>query len=153
MADIDRIKNEMNHLLTSELVPVIKAERMENNDLLWKVVFKGLEETAYEDGIFTLEFIFPSNYPKQGPEAKFITKMFHPNVRTSDQHVCINLLNSWDNNRTIEDVLLGIFDIMMNPVTNGAYDNEARDLLGKDPDKYYDKVEEYTYQYAQKECY
>ena len=151
MADKNRILNEMNSLLTSENVPVNKVERINNKDDEWKIEFDGPEETAYEDGIFVLEFKFPPNYPIHGPEAKFITPMFHPNVHPKTNHVCINLLNSWDSKRTIEDVMLGIFDILINPSTNGAYDNEATTLLNSDIDKYYDKVEEYTYKYAIRE--
>lgn len=151
-ADIQRIEKEMNDLKTSELVPVTKAERIDNNDLLWKVVFEGPDESPYEDGIFTLKFIFPEDYPTHGPEARFMTPMFHPNVdASSDNHVCINLLNSWDKNRTLEDVILGIYDILLNPLVKGAYHNDARQLLDKDYDEYYDKVEEYTYKYAKKE--
>ena len=61
------------------------------------------------------------------------------------------LLNYWDKNRALEDVILGIFDILLNPLVKGAYDNDARKLLDKDYDEYYDKVEEYTYKYAKKE--
>lgn len=152
MADTTRIKNEMDNLKNSKYISIRKTEKIDNNDLIWKVVFDGPEETAYEDGIFTLKFVFPNNYPQGGPEALFITKMFHPNVREDNQHVCINLLNSWDPQRTIEDVVLGIFDIMINPSTSGAYGNEATKLLNEDNDKYYDKVEEYTYKFAQNEC-
>ena len=54
-----------------------------------------------------------------------MTKMFHPNVREGDQHVCINLLNSWTHPRTIEDVILGIIEIKINPTNVGAYGKEA----------------------------
>jgi len=142
----------MNKLKNIKFISIRKTERIGNNDLIWKLVFDGPEETAYEDGIFTLKFKFPNNYPTNGPEALFITKMLHPNAREDDQHVCINLLNSWVSNRTIEDVLLGIFDIMNNTSMAGAYGNEASKLLGEDNDKYYNKEEEYTYNYAQSGC-
>ena len=153
MADVSRIEREMNYLTRSENVPVNKVDRIGGNNLIWKVVFDGPEATAYEDGIFTLKFVFPNNYPTGGPEALFMTKMFHPNVREGDQHVCINLLKSWIPSRTIEDVILGIIEIMINPTTDGAYSNQASQLLGSDPDAYYDKVEEYTYNYAKSEVY
>ena len=151
MADINRITKEMNDLLNSELVPVNKVERINNNDLIWKVIFEGPDESPYEDGIFILKFIFPNDYPTHGPEARFITPMFHPNVNgNDDQHVCINLLNSWDSNRTLEDVVLGIYDILLNPTYKGGYSNDASSLIKNDYDSYYDKVEEYTYKYAKK---
>jgi ubiquitin-protein ligase len=151
MADTKRIEKEMNDLLKSELVPVNKVQKINNNNLIWKVIFDGPDESPYEDGIFILKFIFPEDYPKNGPEARFITPMFHPNVDpTEDQHVCINLLNKWDSKRTLEDVILGIYDILLNPMTKNAYGNEACLSLGRDYDEYYDKVEEYTYKYAKK---
>ena len=61
------------------------------------------------------------------------------------------LLNYWDKNRTLEDVILGIFDILLNPLVKVAYSNKAIKILAKDYDEYYDKVEEYTYKYAKKE--
>lgn len=82
-----------------------------------------------------------------------MTKMFHPNVREGDQHVCINLLNSWTPSWTIEDVILGIIKIMINPTTVGAFGKESTRLLGSDSDAYYDKIEEYTYNYVKNEIY
>ena len=61
------------------------------------------------------------------------------------------LLNYWDKNRTLEDVILGIFDILLNPLVKVAYSNKSIKILAKDYDEYYDKVGEYTYKYAKKE--
>jgi ubiquitin-protein ligase len=151
-ADTKRIVQEMEQLKSSKLITIKKAERIDQSNLQWKIVFDGPEETPYEDGIFTLKLIFPKNYPKKGPEAKFLTKMFHPNIRESDQHVCISLLNYWNEKTTVEFIIFGIFEIIMDPKWEGAYDNEATKLLKDNEEAYYDKVEEYVYNYAQKEC-
>lgn len=42
---------------------------------------------------------------------------------------------------------------MINPTTVGEYGKESSKLLGSDSDAYYDKVEEYTYNYAKNEIY
>jgi ubiquitin-protein ligase len=73
MADINRIKDEMNKLKNSKYISIRKTERINNNDLEWKVVFDGPEETPYEDGIFTIKFKFPNNYPTGGPEGIFVS--------------------------------------------------------------------------------
>jgi ubiquitin-protein ligase len=151
-ADTKRIVEEMDQLKSSKLITIKKAERIGSNDLAWKIVFDGPEETPYEDGIFTLKLIFPKNYPKEGPEAFFITKMFHPNIRESDQHVCINILNYWDSRTTVEFIIFGIFEIILDPRWEGGYpDNKSTKLLKENNDAYYDQVEEYVYNYAQKE--
>lgn len=151
MVDISRIEKEMKYLAISENIPVKKVEKIKGNNLIWKVVFDGPIATAYEYGIFTIKFIFPLEYPKKGPEAKFMTKILHPNVRKSDQHICINLLNKWSPDRTIEDVMIGIIDIMINPSPEDGYNNEGTSLLKSDPDAFYDKTEEYTELYAKDE--
>ena len=40
---------------------------------------------------------------------------------------------------------------MINPTTVGAFGKESTRLLGSDSDAYYDKVEEYTYNYVKNE--
>lgn len=144
------LDKEFNKLKNSKYIPIVKCEYLKNNKKHWKVVFKGSECSPYEDGYFILEFLFNKGvFPSYGPEAKFITKMFHPNIN-SDGHVCINILNYWVPGRSMEDVLLGILEIMDNPIASGGYSNEARKLLSKDVDEFYKKVEEYTYSYAMK---
>ena len=146
------IEKQMNDLLKSKIISVNKVERINNDELIWKVIFEGPDHSPYEDGIFALKFIFKQDYPTTGPEAQFITPMFHPNVNPKeDQHVCINILNDWNPKRTIEYIILGIFDILLDVKAVGGYYNDARKSLEKDYDEYYDKVEEYTYKYAKKE--
>lgn len=145
------LDKEFNKLKNSPYVPVVKCQYVNNNKKHWQVVFKGSECSPYEDGYFIIDFLFNRGaFPEYGPEAKFVTKMFHPNV-SNDGHVCINILNDWKIGRTMVDVLLGILEIMDNPVSSGGFSNDARSLLSKDVDEYYKKVEEYTYSYAMKE--
>lgn len=141
------LDKEFNKIKNSENVPIVKCEYINNNKRHWKIVFKGSQSSPYEDGLFTLEFLFKSEFPKKGPEAKFITKMFHPNVR-DDGHICINILNNWDGNLSIENVLYGIIELMDNPNPSGGYSNDATKLIKKDIDEFYKKVAEYTYAYA-----
>lgn len=142
------LEKEFNRLKNSQNLPIAKCEYINNNKKHWKVVFEGSQCSPYEDGFFIIEVLFNNGtFPENGPECKFITKMFHPNV-ADDGHICINLLNEWNPKRTMEDVIFGILEIMDNPVPEGGYSNEARKTLEKNPDEYYKIVEEYTEQYA-----
>ena len=62
----DKERQKMNDLTRSENMPINKVDRIGDNNLIWKFVFNGPEATAYEDGIFTLKFIFPNDYPTGG---------------------------------------------------------------------------------------
>ena len=143
------LENEFNKLKNCPDLPIIKCEYLNNNKKHWKICFQGSDCSPYEDGFFVLEFLFKNKFPKNGPEAKFITKMFHPNVN-SEGHICINLLNSWDPKYSMVSVFYGILEIMDHPVASGGYGNEARTLLEKDEEQFYKKVEEYTYNYARR---
>lgn len=152
MSKNEIIEKQMKDLLKCKFIHFYKVERINNNELIWKVIFDGPNNSPYEDGIFVLKFIFQQDYPTHGPEAQFITPMFHPNIDPKkNQHVCINILNDWNPKRTIEYIIVGIFDILLDPKPGGGFDNDARKLLEKNYDEYYDKVEEYTYKYAKKE--
>jgi ubiquitin-protein ligase len=142
------LDKEFIKLKNSKIVPVVKCEYVNNDKKHWKVVFEGSKRSPYENGFFILEFLFNNGvFPQKGPEAKFITKMFHPNV-ADNGHVCINLLNYWDPKMSIEKVLYGILEILDNPIATGGYTNKARELLEKDVEGFFKKVEEYTYTYA-----
>ena len=43
----------------------------------------GPPDTAYDGGVFMVDFNFPANYPFKPPEIIFKTKIYHPNVETA----------------------------------------------------------------------
>jgi ubiquitin-conjugating enzyme E2 D/E len=146
----EALEKEFKQLKECPELPINNCEYVNNDKRHWKIVFEGSKYSPYEDGFFTLELLFnKGTFPKCGPEAKFITKMFHPNIDT-DGHVCINHLNSWEPTISITSVIFGILEILDNPIASGGYFNEARKLLEKDEEQYFKKVEEYTLTYAKK---
>ena len=141
---------QFNKLKNSKIVPIHCCKYVNSKKNNWEVIFLGTEGTPYESGYFKVQLLFKEVFPKHGPEAKFITKMFHPNI-ASDGHVCMELLNSWKEKTTMENIFYGIIDLLDNPVPEGGYDNEAKKELQKDYDKYMETVEEYTEKYAQQD--
>lgn len=150
ISEEEALEKEYKQLKECHELPINNCEYVNNDKKHWKIVFEGSKFSPYEDGYFTLELLFnKGTFPKYGPEAKFITKMFHPNI-DSNGHVCINHLNSWNSSISIISVIFGILEILDNPVPSGGYSNEARKLLETDEEKYYKKVQEYTMTYAKK---
>ena len=73
---------------------------MENNNYFrWRVTLYGPQRTPYEGGIFTIRIIFPLNYASNGPEFKFLNRVYHLNVDCRDdkdfRHISMNFLNEW----------------------------------------------------------
>ncbi len=142
------LEEEFKKLKECNDLPINSCEYVNNNIKHWKIVIEGSKFSPYEDGFFILELIFNKGpFPKNGPEAKFITKMFHPNIDCNGK-VCINLLNSWNPTISIVSVIFGILEILDNPIASGGYSNDARKLLESDEEKYYKTVQEYTMTYA-----
>ena len=144
----NRIMEEFNKLKNSKCISIVKCEFMNGDINNWRVAFEGSPCSPYEDGIFQVKVNLPSNFPNERPYLYFITKMFHPNVRQRDGLVSLNLMYEWVSSRTIEEVLFGFIEVMDNPRTGVGYGEEPQQLLEQDRDKFFEKVEEYTYQYA-----
>ena len=62
----------------------------------WKATLLGPIGTMYETGYFSLEIIFPSDYPNKKPTVKFKTKIFHCNIDKNQGNICIKILNKWE---------------------------------------------------------
>lgn len=55
---------------------------VDDSDLYkWSVCFTGTEGSLYEGGFFKAILKFPSDFPQNPPEMKFITQMWHPNSK------------------------------------------------------------------------
>ena len=111
------------------------------------VAFEGNRASPYEDGIFQVEVKLPDTFPNTRPYLYFITKMFHPNINPNNGLVSLNLMYQWVPTRTIEQVFFGFLEVMENPKV-GRGGGEAAILLAKDRNKYFEKVREYTLQFA-----
>lgn len=143
-----RIMDEFNKLKNSRVIPIVKCEFINGDINNWKVSFKGSSCSPYEDGIFELKVNLPNEYPDKRPWLYFITKMFHPNIQQSDGKVSITLLYNWVKSFTIEEVINGFIQVMEEPEVGPGYGEEPQQLLEKDRDAFFEKVEEYTMKYA-----
>ena len=54
----------------------------EDNAFVWNVTLFGPEGTLYEDGLFSVEIVFPEAQ-EELPRVRFLTPMFHPNISPS----------------------------------------------------------------------
>jgi len=47
----------------------------------WRLSIEGPKDSPYEGGVFQVDIRFPSEYPFKFPEVKFITPIYHPNIK------------------------------------------------------------------------
>mmetsp|Transcript_29251 Transcript_29251/g.42948 ORF Transcript_29251/g.42948 Transcript_29251/m.42948 type:complete len:150 (-) Transcript_29251:345-794(-) len=76
---------------TSGIVTVEVAEDITR----WTVKMKGPESSPYAAGTFLLSFDF-KNYPFKAPDIVFLTRVYHPNVKTDTGEICAGILaDNW----------------------------------------------------------
>uniref|UniRef100_A0A8D0JKE3 Uncharacterized protein n=2 Tax=Sus scrofa TaxID=9823 RepID=A0A8D0JKE3_PIG len=85
-----RIKKETQWLL-KEPIPGIKAEPDETNAHYFHVVIDGPQDSPFEGGTFKLELFVPEEYPIKPPKARFVTKIYHPNIDKLGR-ICLDIL-------------------------------------------------------------
>ena len=124
------------------------ASYVDNNPSKWKTTLRGPAGTPYEGGVFELSLNFPANYPFQPPSAKFITKVFHPNIGSSGS-ICLDILkDQWSPALQTAQVLLSLSSLLADPNADDPLDSTAARLYKGDRSKYDATVKQYVKDYA-----
>lgn len=106
-----RVMKEINQLVAKDH-PQYDIYVSERNMAFWKVVVSGPEGSPYSAGNFLLYLDMRSTYPTFHPEARFITKMIHPNVNAHGR-VCHPLFGrDWTTDTNMTTVLDTIYGLL-----------------------------------------
>ena len=138
-----RLTNEFKSLTTN---PVCNSKVTQEGDLYkWKVVLPGPKGSAYEEGSFTLSFAFPDNYPFKCPDVKFITPMYHPNVKKDTGEICMDVFaNSWSPTQKVSDIIEKLASLLVSPSTESPLEAEIAELFVKDHKKWEKNVRDFV---------
>jgi len=142
-----RLEKELNDI---ELNPPANCSAgKDNNDLFkWTATILGPSQTPYENGIFTLSIVIPTDYPFKPPKINFVTKIYHPNIN-SNGSICLDILkNQWSPALSISHVLLSICSLLDDPNPNDPLVPHIARLFKKDKGKYIENAKAYTLKYA-----
>lgn len=106
---------------TNEYVDV----KIQGDDITrWMVNIKGPPNTPYALGTFCLSFDF-KDYPFKPPIVKFITKVYHPNIKTDTGDICAGLLEEgWAPTLTAKHCINVIRNMMAHPELDHPLETE-----------------------------
>ena len=131
---------------------------IDNDIYKWRITMVGPKGTPYENGLYTINAIFPSDYPNHGPEFKFINKIFHLNVdfKRDLGHICINSINDWRIRGkvknlpfyTVKQALFDIFCLFYNQGVEGAYDEGMANMYMNNREAFNAEARKWNEQYA-----
>ena len=85
-----RLRKELQRL-EKDAPPGITVTAHDDNFRYFDVCILGPTDTPYEGGKFHLEMFLTNKYPMKPPKARFITKIYHPNVDKIGR-ICLDIL-------------------------------------------------------------
>jgi ubiquitin-protein ligase len=122
---------------------------VEKNYYEWDGVIYGPEGSPYEGGTFKLGIFIPSDYPLRPPLIKFLTRIYHPNIKTDGQ-ICLDILKlpAWSPALGINRALLSIMLLLSSPNAEDPLNAEAGRILRERPDEFKSIAITWTAEYA-----
>ena len=115
----------------------------------WDLHMYGAEDTPYKDGVFQCTVKFPADYPFKPPDIRFRTKIFHLNISYGGKICLAEILDEWNPQFMMRDVIRWIDEIMCDPIRANAIANDEIVLMYLENREQYDKrAREWTQKYA-----
>lgn len=109
----------------------------------WIAVIQGPEGSDYEGEIFELSILLPANYPFSPPKVKFITPIFHCNIKNGT--ICLDILKTgWSPALTVGKVLLSITSLLYNQNPDDPLDPTAAELYKRDRGEFRKQARAFT---------
>jgi len=144
-----RLQKEMKEFM-DEPKDWCKIELSTDENLFqWRAQITGPEKSPYEKGVFKLEIDIPTDYPFKPPKVKFLTKIYHPNVK-SDGSFCTEILTTegWSPQLKIIQVLLTIRQLLSEPNADNPLEAEIAQQFKTDRSAFNKTAKEWTKKHA-----
>ena len=144
----NRLNKELAELSTNP--PENCTVQIVNNNISeWRVDINGPAGTPYEGGHFILSITLPEQYPFKPPEAKFDTKIYHPNVLKDSGEICKDMYQTgWGPVKNIRWVIELILSFLINPVPEHSVEVDISRQMVEAPEAFEATARQWVQQYA-----
>jgi ubiquitin-conjugating enzyme E2 N len=128
--------------------PDIEVKVSKNNDRYVLLQLIGPKDTPYEGGIFYIEFFFPDEYPACPPKARFLTKIYHPNIDKIGR-ICLDILkDQWSAALQLIKIGLSLIVLLSTPNLNDPLETKVAGHFRLNPKDAEKTAREWTKKYA-----
>ena len=127
----------------------ITFELVDDDIHQWTATLTGPSSTPYAGGTFTLSLVFPTTYPFKPPQIKFVTPVYHPNVKTDTGDICADLIaDGWGPTLNVRHCAQLLTAMMENPEPDHPLEADIAQLLREKPKEFEKKAKAYTKEHA-----
>lgn len=112
------------------------------NLMAWRAKIPGKKGTPWENGVYSVDIIFKTDFPIAPPTCMFNPPIFHPNVY-DDGLVCLSLLDAdgdWKPEVSIKQLLIGLQDLLNTPNLKSPASASAYAVYTKDVTVYEERI-------------
>eukprot|EP00486_Rosalina_sp_Unknown_P010413 CAMPEP_0201592312 /NCGR_PEP_ID=MMETSP0190_2-20130828/190242_1 /ASSEMBLY_ACC=CAM_ASM_000263 /TAXON_ID=37353 /ORGANISM="Rosalina sp." /LENGTH=154 /DNA_ID=CAMNT_0048051025 /DNA_START=115 /DNA_END=579 /DNA_ORIENTATION=+ len=145
---VKRLQKELKKIKKNPL-PNADAEPSGKNMLIWTAKVKGPKGSCYEGGKFKVTITFSDDYPMKAPELQFVTKVYHPSVKSDDGKVCPEVIGKdWAPTLNVSYILETLIGMLVNPTSDSPLEPEIAEVLAKDKKKFEKTAKQWTKKHA-----
>ena len=144
----NRINKELQDLSNNPLEGC-SISLQNDNFYHWIATLHGPDNSSYAGGRFLVSVILPENYPFRPPDVKFLTKIYHVNVKRDDGSLCADIFqNNWAPTLNMRYVLESIITVLAHPAPEHALENDIAAQMLNNPAAFHQTAQEWVRQFA-----
>ena len=116
----------------------------------WDIVIDGPEGTPFVGGKFIVHLDFSQGYPFKPPKINFVTKIYHPNVKTDTGEICTQAIDDqWVPTLNAKFVIEAILTVIKTPNAENAQEVAIAQTFQSNKSSWEATAAQWTAQYAQ----
>ena len=156
MKSLERLKKEFKEMQCNPLLSLgctIGFLEEEDNYYKWKATLGGPMDSPYTCGLFTINIIFPEDYPNNRPQIFFVTPIYHININPNNisepvGSISPSFFNWWKPSNTVRELLSKLYTIFYSANPDSAFGMERANEYLHNKSLYESKVRYFTKKYA-----
>jgi len=144
-----RLTKELKEFMTNPKPWCTAGLQKDENLFAWKAELTGPSTSPFAGGVFKLDIEVPPEYPFKPPKVKFLTKIYHPNVK-SDGSFCTDILTTegWSPQLKLQQVFQTIYDLLSEPNPDNPLEADIAQQFKTDRAAFNKTAKEWTKKYA-----